>query len=133
MAPILTPTQAEIARLLASGLPMPEIARRRGCALGTVHVLSRRIRSKLGAQTPREIAAVLPLAQVRDWHGGGRPSSEGWTPGDPVRVMGGHFAGRDGTYVSTANSNQIRIRIGGGVFALARHHIVLRAVTGAAA
>lgn len=128
----LTPLQASIARQLAAGLPMPEIARRRGCALGTVHVLSRRIRAKLGAQTPREIAAVLPLAEVRDWNGGGRPSSEGWRVGDPVRVMGGRFAGRDGEYVSTANSRQIRVRIGGGVFALARHHVVLRFVREAA-
>jgi DNA-binding CsgD family transcriptional regulator len=116
----ITSRQYEFARLVATGVPRHEVARRLDVKVNTVHAMMSRLHHRLGVRSRRELAAALPAVTVRDLRGqgGGKCSRFGLTPGDPVRITGGRFAGRTGEYAGNNNSAQIRIRIGGGVFAL---------------
>lgn len=114
----LTPRQYEIARLAASYLPRAEIARRLDTSIRTVDITLNRVFRRLGVSSRRELAHALPHVEVRETHGGGQRSRFGLERGDPVTITGGRFAGFRGAYVGAANSRQIRIQVGGGVFAL---------------
>lgn len=114
----ITPRQHEIARLAAAYLPRPEIARRLGVTRSTVDRTLNRLFHALGVSSRRELAPALMRVRVRHTNGGGRPSRLGLERGDPVRITGGRYVGFRGTYYSAANSAQIRVQIGGGVFAL---------------
>lgn len=114
----ITTRQYQFARLVATGVPRHEVARRLDVKVSTVHAMMSRLYRRLGVRSRRELAPMLLEVRVRDWNGGGRRSSHGLTRGDPVRITGGRFAGRTGEYVGNNNTAQIRIRVGGGVFAL---------------
>lgn len=119
----ITPRQHEIGRLAASGIPRSEIARRLGVTINTVHTILLRLFRRFGIESRRELAAHLLRCEVRDWNGGGRASSHGFREGDRLTVIGGRFAGRECVYVRAANSDQVRVRIGGGTFALRVKHL----------
>lgn len=114
----ITPRQHEIARMAAAYIPRPEIARRLGVTRGTVDRTLNRLYHALNVSSRRELAPALLRVRVRHTNGGGKPSRLGLQRGDPVRVTGGRFHGFRGAYVGAANSEQIRVQIGGGVFAL---------------
>ncbi|MFN8758858.1 MAG: hypothetical protein ACK5XA_08620 [Tagaea sp.] len=114
----LTPLQYEIARLVATGLPRDEVARRTGSTRATVSHLVCRVRHRLGVTDDRHLAAALLECIVTTRGVQGRIGRRGLRIGDPVRITGGRFAGRDGTYVGFCNSDKARIQIGGGHFYL---------------
>ena len=112
---ILTPAQHAVARLYAAGLPRAEIGRRLGIAPATVHVHLSRIYDRTGIDSRRAMAAALPTCKVAIR----RPMNALGIPvGAPVEITGGIYAGRTGTFVRVANSDQVTIRVGGGTFAL---------------
>jgi len=119
----LTPVQFELARHWAAGLHYREAAVRAGVNVNGAHVLLRRLRERLGAATRRDMAVVLADCTVRPWDGGGQASRRGLVRGEPVRLTGGRFAGRDGVYVGANNSDQVYVRIGGGVFAVMAKYV----------
>lgn len=123
MTTILTPPQYELARLFASGLPHPEIARRIGKSPNAVAVNLMYLRRKLGVRTPREIAIVLQNCEVREWDYRGNVGASGLRYGDPVRITGGRFAGREGTYIRTHSNRLWHVQVGGGTFALTAKYI----------
>lgn len=114
----LTPLQYDIARMYACGLSHADTAARTGATLTTVNSTVSRLRRKLGVSSRREMAAAILACHVREWDGGGRPSGHGYVRGGTVQIIGGRFAGRDGVYVGAANSTQVRVQVGGGVFSL---------------
>lgn len=115
---VLTPLQYDVCRLEAVGLPRDEIARRTGLRRPIVSRIVTLARRRLGVQGRRELAAVLVDCEVRQHGRRGRPSAHGLRPGDPIRVTGGHYAGRVGVYVATHNSLQWRVQFGGGTYTL---------------
>lgn len=114
----LTPRQFEIARLAASYLPRAEIARRLDTSRSNVNCTLYRVFRRLGVSSRRELAHALADVEVRETNGGGQRSRLGLERGDSVTITGGRFAGFRGAYVGASNSRQIRIQVGGGVFAL---------------
>ena len=123
MPTILTPRQHDLARLYASGLRHPEIARRLGKSTNAVAVSLLYLRRKLGVRTAREIAIVLQDCEVRKWDYRGNVGASGLRFGDPVRITGGRFAGREGTFIRTHGNRLWDIQVGGGKFALTAKYI----------
>jgi DNA-binding CsgD family transcriptional regulator len=123
----ITPRQYEIGRLAATNLPRAEIARRAGASVRTVDVTLWRLFQRLGVSSRHELASALLQCEVRETNGGGQRSRLGFERGDPVVVRGGRFEGFVGEYVGSANSKQIRVRIGGGTFALRAQYVERRA------
>jgi DNA-binding CsgD family transcriptional regulator len=119
----LTPRQFEIARMAASYLPRAEIARRLDTSVRTVDVTLYRVFRRLGVSSRRELAHALADVEIRETNGGGQRSRLGLERGDPVTITGGRFQGFRGAYVGASNSRQIRIQVGGGVFALRAAHV----------
>lgn len=115
----LTPRQYEYARLCATNVPRAEIARRLGVKVTGVNAALERIFKKAGISSRRQLAPLLLSCTVRQRHGGGS-SRLGVEPGDPVRIIGGRFVGKSATYVGNFNSRQVRVQVGGGVFAVRR-------------
>jgi DNA-binding CsgD family transcriptional regulator len=116
-SPTLTPRQYEVARMVAAGLPRPEIARRLGITRGTLDIHIRRVYDRVGVGSPRELAPAL--ADVRIYlNRGGVPNRFGLRPGDPVVLTGGRFAGRPASYAGHNSTRQIRVQVGGGVFSV---------------
>jgi DNA-binding CsgD family transcriptional regulator len=113
----LTLSQYSLARMYASGLTLNEMTSRSGITYRSVESIMRRLRQRLGVTTRGEMAALLLTCRL-DERAGGRSSTRGYVRGGPVRITGGRFDGRDGVYVGHANSVQIRVQVGGGVFAL---------------
>lgn len=111
----LSPAQYEVARLRAAAVPRHEIARRLGIALNTVDQHSLAARRRLGVESRRALSQALPdvtvVATVRR-------NRYGYAMGDELEVIGGLYAGRRGRFAGVANSRQVKVRIGGGVFAL---------------
>ncbi len=124
--PTITPKRAEYARMWVAGVPHMEIARRMGVTKQTVSGMLSRIRRRYSSDR-RELAAMLGVAEIREWDGGGRPSGHGYVQGDALRIVGGRYAGRDGTYVSACNSHQVRVQVGGAVLAIRVHYLERRA------
>jgi DNA-binding CsgD family transcriptional regulator len=123
MTTILTTQQHDLARLYASGLRHPEIARRLGKSTNAVAVNLMYLRRKLGVRTAREIAIVLQDCEVREWDHRGNVGASGLRYGDPVRITGGRFAGREGTYIRTHSDRLWYVQINGGTFALTSKYI----------
>lgn len=119
----LTPRQYEIACMAATQLPRAEIARRLGVSVRTIDGALDRAYHALGIHTRRDLAIALQHVTVRPCEPGGQKSRLGFVRGEPVRITGGRFAGRTGEYAGGENSEQIRVRIGGGVFALRTRYI----------
>jgi DNA-binding CsgD family transcriptional regulator len=113
----ITPRQAEYARAWVAGVPQKEIARRFGVGMPTVSAMLSRIRQRY-TDDRREMAVILGDARVRHCNGGGRASRWGYVRGDALRIIGGRYAGRNATYVGASNTDQVRVQIGGGVFAI---------------
>ena len=111
----LTPGQHAVARLYAAGLPRAEIGRRLGIAPATVHVHLSRIHDRTGIDSRRAMAAALPTCEVAIRR---RMNALGIPVGAPVEIIGGIYAGRRGTFLRVANSDQVTIQVGGGTFAL---------------
>jgi len=112
----VTPAQFQAARLRAAGLPRTEVARRLGITPSTVDQHTLAAMRRLGVDSRRALPAALLDCQVgATW----RRNRFGWKPGDQMQITGGRYAGRVGTFVSCANSDQVHVRVGGGVFALA--------------
>lgn len=121
----ITPRQNEIARMAAAYLPRPEIARRLGVTLSTVDRTLSRLYRRLGVSSRRELAPALLRVRVRETNGGGQKSRLGLVRGDPVRIVGGRFEGFRGLYVGAENGTQVRVQIGGGIFALRARFVKL--------
>lgn len=107
----------------AAGLSRQEIARRLGLRKHTVTTLVLRLRRRLGFRTRRELAALLLDCEVREFEPAGRPARHGFQIGDAVRVTGGHYPDRTGTYVGTSNSTVYRIHINGAVICIAAKYV----------
>jgi DNA-binding CsgD family transcriptional regulator len=120
MLGVLTPRQHDVMRLYAAGHPRAEISRRLGIAIGTIDVYIAKARNRLGFESRRECAAMLEHVRVDCvW----RSNGLGIRRGDAVRVTGGRYAGRVGTFWRIANATQAYVVIGGGRFALRKDFI----------
>ena len=119
-APTLTPAQYKCARLAATLLSRAEIARRLGLHRSSVETHLKHAYRRLGVRNRRELALALLACEVRKQP---RPGTHGFRRGDPVRIVGGRFAGRDATWGKLANSLQALVRIGGGEIAVGRHFV----------
>ena len=113
----LTPAQYEAAAMWCAGLRITEIARRRGVSQSCVSNLIHRACSRLQVDGRRALARAMESCEIGVMPRGQR-SKHGFVAGDAVLITGGRFAGRAGMYVGRNNSDQIRIQVGGGVFAL---------------
>lgn len=122
----ITPRQHEYLRLAATFLPRHEIARRLNVSHHTVDTILNRLFKALGVQSRREVARILPTLHVKHCNGGGRASTLGLVRGDKLQIVGGRFEGFHATYFSAANSTQVRVQIGGGVFAINKRFIERR-------
>lgn len=115
MAAILTPAQYECARLAATFVPRLEIARRLGLSDRTVNAHLRAAYKRLGVRRRRELAPRLLACEVRKQIRVGR---HGFARGDQVRIVGGRYVGRVGTWLKQANSHQALVVVGGGTLAI---------------
>jgi DNA-binding CsgD family transcriptional regulator len=115
MAAILTPAQYECARLAATFVPRLEIARRLGLSDRTVNAHLRAAYKRLGVRRRRELAPRLLACEVRKQQ---RIGLHGFRRGDPVRIVGGRYVGRVGTWLKQANSHQALVTVGGGTLAI---------------
>lgn len=120
---VLTPRQYEIASLYAAGVRKAEIARRRGVLASGIDTTLSRIMRRLGTSDRRELAQALLQCTVNDWDGTLDRGWRGVRRGDPVRITGGYFKGRSGTYWKSASQRQLYIKVGGGMFALSAKFI----------
>jgi DNA-binding CsgD family transcriptional regulator len=114
---MLTPAQYTVARMRASGLPRCEIALQLGVRPTTVDQHMHAACAKLGVAVKDRRALAVALLEcavgVRK-----RRNRFGLAIGEPVSVTGGRYAGRVGVFVGRANSVQMRVKVGGGTFAL---------------
>lgn len=115
MSLTLSPMQHRVAGMYAAGLTRHEIARRLGLAVATVDDHWLKARRRLGVDTRREVAALLPQAEIRFYR---HPGRTGLAYGDRVRVTGGRCAGRVGAFVRIGNSEQAYVEIGRARYAL---------------
>lgn len=115
MSLTLSPMQHKVASMYAAGLPRHEIARRLGLAVSTVDTHWLKVRRRLGVETRREVAALLPDAEIRFYR---HPGRTGLAYGDRVRVTGGRYAGRVGAFVRISNGEQAYVEIGRAQYAL---------------
>jgi DNA-binding CsgD family transcriptional regulator len=118
---ILTPRQYEAARLVATGVQRAEAARRLGVTCSTIDQHLRAAATRLDVDGRRELAAALLTCEVAKRPRIGR---FGFTRGQPVRIIGGRYAGRDGTYLKAANSYQMLVAIGAGRIAVTARFVV---------
>lgn len=115
MGAILTPAQYECARLAATFVPRLEIARRLGLSDRTVNAHLRAAYKRLGVRRRRELAPRLLACEVRKQIRVGR---HGFARGDQVRIVGGRYVGRTGTWLKQANAHQALVTVGGGTLAI---------------
>lgn len=120
--PTLTPMQHAVARLEAAGVPRAEIARRVARSRDYVRVTLREARQRLDV-APGDRWMLAQALLTADVAVQVKPNRIGLRRGDPVRITGGHFAGRTGTYVQGRRTRQWNVQIGGGVFALSAKYI----------
>lgn len=108
---ILSPRQYEAARLIAAGITVAETARRMGVTTSAASMHLRRATRRLGVSGRRALAAALLdcTPGIRP-----RPSRSGLVRGQPVRIVGGRYAGREATYLKLANKHQVLVAIGAG-------------------
>lgn len=114
-APKITPAQYRCARLAATFVPRMEIARRLGISDRTVNAHLRAAYKRLGVNRRRQLAPALLACEVTKVVRVGR---HGLRRGDPVRITGGRYVGRNGTWLKQANSHQAQIAVGGGTLAI---------------
>lgn len=105
----LAPMQHKVAGMFAAGLTRHEVARRLGLVVSTVDRHWLKVRRRLGVDTRREVAALLPDAEIRFYR---HPGRTGLAYGDRVRVTGGRYAGRVGAFVRISNGEQAYVEIG---------------------
>ena len=111
----LTPRQYEAARLVATGVQRAEAARRLGVTCSTINQHLRAATKRLDVEGRRELAAALLTCEVAKRP---HPSRTGLVRGQPVRIVGGRYAGREATYLKLANRNQALVAIGAGQIAV---------------
>jgi DNA-binding CsgD family transcriptional regulator len=121
MLTTITPRQLEYAQAYIAAEPRRSVAARLGVSVATVDHMMRRVRAKFGAD--RELVRWATMTARVSNTNGGRCSASGLRPGDAVEILGGRFAGKRGEYAGSANSTQIRVRIGGGTFAVRRRFV----------
>ena len=122
MRTTITPRQLEYARAYLNAEPRAAVAARLGVSIGSVDNMQRRLRERFGVKDRERLRWLIDTARVTQYRGG-QASSLGLQAGDAVEITGGRFAGKRGEYVGAVNGRQIRVRIGGGTFAVRRRFV----------
>ena len=119
---VLTASEHDVTRLWAAGLSCAAIAARRGTSRSTVTTLLSRAKRELGVRDRRALAIRLAAGvEIDEQPRTGRPigvSRFGYPPGQPVRIIGGRYMGREGIYRAAHSARQVQVRIGAGIVAI---------------
>ena len=119
--PTLTPAQHKVACMYATGMTQREIGRRLGRSGTTIKSHVEAVYAAFGVPR-RDWPVLLTSLQVRVEKRRGA-NALGMRVGDPVRIVGGRFAGRAGTYAGRSNGAAWRVDINGAVFLITKKFV----------